>query len=415
MSNLRTASQLSHLEALTSQADDGFWQGQFRSLRLSSVFQPVVTLSTGRVVGHEGLVRLDYADGRGATPFRFFSGGLDEAGLVELDTLCRLLHLRNFQGQAGTADGWLFLNVSPLVVASHRRHGEFLANMLDKNGFDPARVVVEIAESGVQDGDTLADAVAHYRQIGCLVAIDDYGVGLSSLTRLWSLGVDIVKLDRELLLAALARHEERRLLPGLVEFLHDCGALVLMEGVETYEEAMLALEVGCDLAQGFHFAFPAPVLRDRAQVIPIDMPRAVSSTPAGAAPVSSWPDVWRLQLVAAAQRLAGGATLADATAPMLDEISLLRCYWLDVDGIQRSDSLLGARAGRPRFAMLLDQPGADASGRGFFARAVANPDSVQRSRAYLQRGFGVACVTLAVTASLAGAPGVLCCDVAWRA
>jgi EAL domain-containing protein (putative c-di-GMP-specific phosphodiesterase class I) len=411
MSNLRTASQLSHLEALASQAEDGSWQGQFRSLRLSSVFQPVVTLSTGRVVGHEGLVRLDYADGRGATPFRFFSGGLDEAGLVELDTLCRLLHLRNFQGQAGTADSWLFLNVSPMVVASHRRHGEVLANMLDQNGFDPARVVVEIAESGVQDGDTLADAVAHYRQIGCLVAIDDYGVGLSSLTRLWSLGVDIVKLDRELLLAALARHEERRLLPGLVEFLHDCGALVLMEGVETRDEALLALEVGCDLAQGFHFAFPAPALRATAEVIPIDTLRTAALTPAAA----SRPDSWHLQLAAAARRLAGGATLADATAPMQGDAALLRCYWLDSDGIQRSDSLLGVNAVRPRFAMLLDRPGSDVSGRGFFARAIANPDSVQRSRAYLQRGFGVACVTLAVTAPLAGAPGVLCCDVAWRA
>lgn len=415
MSTPRTASQLAHLETLASRADDGFWQGQFRSLRLSSVFQPVVTLGTGRVVGHEGLVRLDYADGRGATPFRFFSGGLDEAGLVELDTLCRLLHVRNFQGQAGAADGWLFLNVSPLVVASHRRHGEFLANMLEKNGFDPARVVVEIAESGVQDGDTLADAVAHYRQIGCLVAIDDYGVGLSSLTRLWSLGVDIVKLDRELLLAALARHEERRLLPGLVEFLHDCGALVLMEGVETHDEALLALEVGCDLAQGFHFAFPAPALRGSAQVIPIDTLRTAASTPTGAAPMASWPDAWRVQLVAAAQRLTGGATLAEAAAPMLDDAALLRCYWLDGNGIQRSDSLLGAHAGRPRFAMLLDQPGSDVSGRGFFARAIASPDSVQRSRAYLQRGFGVACVTLALTAPLAGAPGVLCCDLAWRA
>ena len=85
MSTPRTASQLAHLETLASRADDGFWQGQFRSLRLSSVFQPVVTLSTGQVVGHEGLVRLDYADGRGATPFRFFSGGLDEAGLVDHD------------------------------------------------------------------------------------------------------------------------------------------------------------------------------------------------------------------------------------------------------------------------------------------------------------------------------------------
>ena len=195
------------LQQRMRRCDDGAWQGQFRSLQLSSAFQPVVTLRTGRVVGHEGLVRLDYADGRGATPFRFFSGGLDEAGLVELDALCRLLHLRNFARQATVTDGWLFLNVSPVAIASHGRHQDALATMLDSTGFDPARVVVEIAESGVQDGDTLARAVAHYRRLGCLVAIDDYGVGLSSLTRLWALGVDIVKLDRELLLAALARHE----------------------------------------------------------------------------------------------------------------------------------------------------------------------------------------------------------------
>ena len=92
---------------------------------------------------------------------------------------------------------------------------------------------------------------------------------------------------------------------------------------------------------------------------------------------------------------------------------MLRCYWLDSDGVQRGDSLIGAQARAPRFPVLLDQPGADLSERGFFARAMAHPQVVQVSRAYLQRGFGVACVTLAVTASLAGMPGVLCCDVAW--
>lgn len=400
--------QLSQLETQASQAGDGVWQGRFRSLRLSSVFQPVVTLRTGRVVGHEGLVRLDYADGRGATPFRFFSGGLDEAGLIELDGLCRLLHLRNFQGQAAADAGWLFLNVSPMVVAGHRRHGEFLSALLHKFGFDPARVVVEIAESGVQDSDTLAEAVSYYRRLGCLVAIDDYGVGLSSLTRLWSLGVDIVKLDRELLLAALARDEERRLLPSLVEFLHDCGTLVLMEGVENPGEAQLALEVGCDLAQGFHFAVPAPRLHDGAQVIPIDSARAGAAGAAGA-------DDAVVRLQAAAACLAEGAGLAEASAALRELPTTLRCYWVDAAGIQRSDNLPGARAGVPRFALLLDQPGADVSGRGFFVRAVAYPAAVQRSRAYLQRGFGVACVTLAVTAPLAGQPGVLCCDVIWRA
>jgi EAL domain-containing protein (putative c-di-GMP-specific phosphodiesterase class I) len=363
----------------------------------------VVTLSTGRVVGHEGLVRLDYADGRGATPFRFFSGGLDEAGLVELDALCRLLHLRNFQRLASD-EGWLFLNVSPLVVAGHRRHGDLLGQIIAGCGVDPSRLVVEIAESGVQDGDTLAAAVAHYQQLGCLVAIDDYGVGLSSLTRLWSLGVDIVKLDRELLQAARAHREAQRLVSGLVEFLHDCGALVLMEGVESQDEARLARDAGGDLAQGFWLAAPAPTL---------------GMAPLGALGPQRLPDwaaagAWQARLAEAAGRLAAGAPLAQAVAVLLDEAALLRCYWVDADGVQRSDSLLGRHAGRPRFAPLLQQSGADVSGCGFFVRALANPGAVQRSRVHLQRGFGVPCVSLAGTAPLAGRPGVLCCEVALR-
>jgi len=413
MSHLNLAPRARSIEDLARQDASGAWEGHFRGLHLSSVFQPVVTLSTGQVVGHEGLVRLNYADGRGATPFRFFSGGLDERGLVDLDRLCRLLHLRNFKRQAGDDSGWLFLNVSPLVVASRHRHGEFLGRLLQEAGIDPARVVVEIAESGVQDGDTLAEAVAHYRQLGCLVAIDDYGVGLSSVTRLWSLGVDIVKLDRELLTAALASPDERRLLPSLVEFLHDCGTLVLMEGVEHFDEALLAMEVGCDLAQGFHFAYPQAGLVDQAQTLSVDFLRATSPRSARQAPRPQWIQEWSQRLSVSAQRLSGGSPLSASVAALADNGALLRCYWLDIDGVQRGDSLIGAQACAPRFPALLDQPGADLSERGFFARAMAHPQVVQLSRAYLQRGFGVACVTLAVTASLAGVPGVLCFDVAW--
>mgnify|MGYP003386975361 CR=1 FL=1 len=413
MSQLNLVPRARAIEDLARQDASGVWEGHFRGLHLSSVFQPVVTLSTGRVVGHEGLVRLNYADGRGATPFRFFSGGLDESGLVDLDRLCRLLHLRNFKRQAGDDSGWLFLNVSPLVVASRHRHGEFLGRLLQEAGIDPARVVVEIAESGVQDGDTLAQAVAHYRQLGCLVAIDDYGVGLSSVTRLWSLGVDIVKLDRELLTAALASPDERRLLPSLVEFLHDCGTLVLMEGVERLDEALLAMEVGCDLAQGFHFAHPEAGLVHQAQTLSVDSLRATSPGSARPAPRPQWVQQWSERLAVGARSLSGGSPLPASVDTLTGHSALLRCYWLDSDGVLRGDSLIGAQACAPRFPMLLDQPGADLSERGFFARAMAHPQVVQVSRTYLQRGFGVPCVTLAVTASRAGTPGVLCCDVAW--
>ena len=219
---------------------------------------------------------------------------------------------------------------------------------------------------------------------------------------------------KELLTAAMASPDERRLLPSLVEFLHDCGTLVLMEGVERFDEALLAMEVGCDLAQGFHFAPPQPALVDPAQTLSIDALRAAAAGSVRPTPGADWVQQWTERLADTARRLADGAPLPVSVDMLVGQPSLLRCYWLDSDGVQRGDSLLGTQAAAPRFPMLLDQNGADASERGFFARAIAHPQAVQMSRPYLQRGFGVACVTAAVTADLAGAPGVLCCDVAWR-
>jgi hypothetical protein len=174
------------------------------------------------------------------------------------------------------------------------------------------------------------------------------------------------------------------------------------------------MEVGCDLAQGFHFAHPDAALPPQGQAVSLDLLRAAAADFTRPGPGPQWIDAWSERLLAGARHLADGAPLPTSVDGLTGQRAALRCYWLDSDGVQRTDSLVGTQAAPPRFPMLLDGAGTDLSERGFFARAMAHPQVVQVSRPYLQRGFGVACVTLAVTASLAGAPGVLCCDVAWQ-
>lgn len=230
--------------------------GHFSSAILHSAFQPIVSLSQCRCVGHEALVRARRDDGQALTPPELYGQVRDEAELVHLDRLCRALHICNFVG-SGEREGLIFLNVHPVVSIRGRHYGNFFGEFLAQIGLPPERVVIEILEGSVLDDQQLADSIAFYRDRGCLVAIDDFGVGHSNFGRIWQIKPDIVKLDRSTLIFARKDSAVHRLLPGLVKLLHEAGCTVLMEGIEDEFEAMLALECGADLAQGYYFGQPA--------------------------------------------------------------------------------------------------------------------------------------------------------------
>lgn len=234
--------------------------GHFSNAILHSAFQPIVSLSQCRNVGYEALVRATRCDGGTLTPQALFAQVRDEAELVYLDRLCRALHICNF-GSAGDAESLIFLNVNPLVSIRGRHYGNFFEEFLAQVGLPPERVVVEILEDSVLDDRQLADSIAFYRDRGCRVAIDDFGAGHSNFGRIWQIKPNIVKLDRSALVFARADPAVRRVLPSLVGILQDAGCLVLVEGIEDEFEAMLAMECGADLAQGYYFGRPASTLQ----------------------------------------------------------------------------------------------------------------------------------------------------------
>lgn len=238
---------------------------RYRGLQLRSVFQPIYTAATLAPVAFEALVRAQTIDGaQTVRPDLLFAEVTSEAEGVLLDRLCRLLHLLNFERQSpGEAALYLNLSANHLHTLHQGQPGQFLSAVHALCPIEPTRIILEITEAQFDDRDKLSAIVAAFKERGYRVAIDDFGARHSNFDRLWALTPDIVKIDRELLLQADSNPRVRRVLPKVVEIIHDLDATVVCEGIETLSQHQLAIRAGVDLVQGFLFAKPARDLQQQ--------------------------------------------------------------------------------------------------------------------------------------------------------
>lgn len=222
---------------------------QHGELTLTSVFQPIFSLSHMRAVGYEGLLRAHDALDRPVSPLDVFGEAARLGDVLQVDRLAQTLHLENFK-VLGAEREWLFLNIHPGALTDPYLAAALLAN-LRRLDLSPRRIVLEVLEQQAEDLERLVDAVRQFRERGFLIALDDFGAGHSNVERIWQLNPDIVKLDRIMLSHAAHRADMATILPGLVALLHEAGKLVLIEGVETEHEAQMALACDADFVQGF--------------------------------------------------------------------------------------------------------------------------------------------------------------------
>jgi EAL domain-containing protein (putative c-di-GMP-specific phosphodiesterase class I) len=389
--------------------------GHFRGMRLDSHFQPIYSLPHSRIVGHEALLRAAREDGTPVAPLTALAAARNESELVFADRLCRAMHLANYRSAVPAPDEncWLFLNVSTRVVSQRRDFGLFFSNLLQSLGFPSRRVVVEILEGAVPDLALLADAVAWYQSLGCLVALDDFGAEASNIERVWRTSPDIVKLDRKLIAAAAASPRAQRLLPAIVALIHEAGSLALVEGVETPQQAAIALDSDVDLAQGFHFARPSawPVAGGDGGIPALSN---LGSPLAERRRRQLEPYVAEFRL--AASRLSDGVGLASACTGLLALPRVDRCYLIGANGLQIGASMLPPQRAEVavRFAPLEDAAGANWSRKPYHYQALAQPGEVQVSRPYLSLANSRLCITLSLAILQQGERRVLCCDVNWE-
>ena len=233
---------------------------------LRVLYQPIVALPSGRIVGVEALVRWDRGSRGLVSPAEFIplaeeTGLIVELGAWVLGEACRtVVSLDRDRGAA--------LNLSVNLSARQLLEPGLEATVaaaLRASGLHAARLTLEITES-VLMADTAAtiDRLGSLRGLGVRVAIDDFGTGYSSLGYLRRFPLDAVKIDRSFIEDVTEGTRQAALVHAIVELCRTLELDTVAEGVETREQAIRLTELGCELAQGFYFGRPMPA-RDLAR------------------------------------------------------------------------------------------------------------------------------------------------------
>ncbi|MFG6504371.1 EAL domain-containing protein [Microbacterium sp. P05] len=222
---------------------------------LGAVFQPLVDVSTGRIVGAEALAR--WTDPvLGEVPPHEFIPVAERTGLIEdlgLQMLRSAWQATERWGAAGHAVG-VSVNVSALQLATHLLD-DAVAGMVAGGPGDAQRLTLEITETQLfGDIETASARLRDLAAMGAHVSIDDFGVGYSSLERIEDLPVSEIKIDMSMVHDFSPGGEEA--LRAIADYAHARDIELVAEGVETPEHLARIREIGCHRAQGYLFARP---------------------------------------------------------------------------------------------------------------------------------------------------------------
>ncbi|MBJ7595513.1 MAG: EAL domain-containing protein [Candidatus Dormibacteraeota bacterium] len=220
---------------------------------LALVFQPVVAVDSGAVIGCEALVRWQHPT-RGLLPPDVFIPMAEDTGLIsEVDTWV----IREACAQmaawrsAGIVDLFVAVNVSGIDIGCGRLV-ERVQAALDDSGIPAHCLEIELTESvaSIQSAVALKELDC-LRQRGVSVSIDDFGTGYSSLSKLATLSIDRLKVDRSFLAPIKRADDKVPLVSAMIALAHELGLSVIAEGVETAVQLAFLRRHGCELFQGY--------------------------------------------------------------------------------------------------------------------------------------------------------------------
>jgi diguanylate cyclase (GGDEF)-like protein/PAS domain S-box-containing protein len=219
-------------------------------------YQPAVELHNERVVGVEALLRWEHPELGLLAPDRFIplaeqTGLIVPIGAWVLSEACRQLE------EWGLPELWMAVNVSPRQLASDTLV-DAVTDALADAGLEPSRLWLEITESAViGDPEAAVGKLHQLKSLGVKLAVDDFGIGYSSLANLRDLlPVDALKIDRSFVAGVGANADDLAIVESVIGLARSLGLDAVAEGVETADQATLLSDLDCSHAQGFHFARP---------------------------------------------------------------------------------------------------------------------------------------------------------------
>ncbi|WP_353234778.1 EAL domain-containing protein [Diaphorobacter ruginosibacter] len=244
-----------NLIELRSQFDTAMNNGE-----LSLYLQPKVNMRTGTVVGAEALVRWVHPR-RGVLLPGAFLHAIDGTDMLSRfsewvmeSALAQIVALRHHG---------LNIQLSINIDAEQLRHHGFadwvLANLEKYPTVRPSQLDLEITENAaLYDMNYVARELTQLRDIGVSVSLDDFGTGYSSLAYLRRLPIDQLKLDQSYVLGMMQDPTDQAIVQGVIGLAQSFGYRIVAEGVETTEQGLLLMRMGCLVAQGHGVSAPMP-------------------------------------------------------------------------------------------------------------------------------------------------------------
>jgi EAL domain-containing protein (putative c-di-GMP-specific phosphodiesterase class I) len=253
----------SHYAMFTAEMDELLTQKQDMELalgeaiekkQLSLAFQPQVSLETGETVGVEALLRWQHPVLGAVSPARFIpaaeeTGQIIELGRWVLEQACR-------EVASWPVATRLSVNVSPIQFELVDMVEEVKAALL-LSGLPAEQLEIEITEGVfIVSAGPVIDALQTLRDLGVGVALDDFGIGYSSLSYLGRLPVDKIKIDQSFVRNLPADAESGAIVRAVMTLSETLDKTVVAEGIENADQAWMLRMMGCQIGQGYHFSRP---------------------------------------------------------------------------------------------------------------------------------------------------------------
>jgi len=233
---------------------------------LALVYQPLVALHSFEPGHVEALLRWSRPDGRQATAQEFIHVA-ERTGLIHELTEW-ILHTAATAAATWRRQGWEQASVGVNVSAPQLFEGSFVdhvARILEVTGLPPRALELEITETVFQTGPATIESLRRLRALGVMIALDDFGIGYSSLTSLEQLPITRVKLDRLLVSAVDSNPRSAAIVRSIVALCHGLGLEVVAEGVERRTQLEFLAHCGPIAVQGYLLAQPVEAAQAAAE------------------------------------------------------------------------------------------------------------------------------------------------------
>lgn len=232
---------------------------------LRSVFQAIVSLQTGEVIGYEALTR-GPVDSKYINPEILFEEAKTHDLLWDLEILCRSNAIKTFSSH--NSDKLLFVNVDPAVLKDEHFIKGFTKEILTEHNISPLSLIFEITEkTSIDNYKNFNEVIDYYKSQGYKIAIDDVGTGYSGLTTIANTRPNYIKMDMSLITNVTRDNFKKAIIKSFVEFANTTNTKIIAEGIEDVNDLYTLIEIGVHYGQGYLINRPNDNLLETSELI----------------------------------------------------------------------------------------------------------------------------------------------------